>query len=118
ADALARLDAHFDGGAAPPAAAPGRTLLDLLKDEAARTFDVERSLLDERTKRRLAGQARRAVMAVAVHAGLEPAEIAASLGLRAARTVTEACRRIDAERLRDPRLDAILDRMRRVLPGG
>ena len=57
-------------------------------------------------------------MAVAVRGGLDPAEIAPLMGLRSPRTVAEACRRVEAQRLRDERFAGLLDVMRRVLPGG
>lgn len=117
-DALLHLDAHLAGEPAPVAYSANETLLHLLKDEAARAFDVERALLDESTKRRSVVEARRAVMAVAVRGGLDPAEIAPLMGLRSSRTVAEACRRVEARRLRDERFAGLLDVMRRVLPGG
>ena len=91
-------------------------LLDRMKDEAARLFRVERALMDGSTKRRLAVQARRTVMAAACRGGVPGKDIAAAFGLRSTRAVLEACRWAEREQKRDRHYAAAFHEVARILP--
>jgi hypothetical protein len=88
--------------------------LERMKDSAARLFHVERALLDEPVKRRSIVEARRAIMAAAVGAGLPMDAIRQSFQLSAPRTVREACRWADKKSESDRHFAALVVELGRV----
>lgn len=103
------------GGRAGPAPTHAE-VVGLLKDAAARAFQVERALLDLATKRRMVVEAKRAVIAEAARAGVPKEAIAAAMGLRSVRTVHAARRWIEARAARDAKLAALVRSLGGVLP--
>jgi hypothetical protein len=91
-------------------------MVSLLKDAAARAFQVERALLDAATKRRVVVEAKRAVITEAARAGVPKEAIAAAMGLRSVRTVHAARRWIESRSARDAKLAALVRAIGGVLP--
>jgi hypothetical protein len=111
----ARLPGRRGPGPRARTSAPP-SLLDRMKDEAARLFGVERALLDGCTKRRRVVQARRTVMAAARQGGVPGKDIAAAFGLRSSRTLVEACLWAEREQKRDRRYAAVFHEVVRIRP--
>jgi len=88
--------------------------LDRMKDEAARLFHVDRSLLDVPIKRRSVVEARRAIMAAAVAEGMSIDLIRRTFQVSAARTVREACRWAERKSADDQRFAAMVKELGRV----
>ena len=91
--------------------------LERMKDLAAELFHVERPLLDEPIKRRSVVEARRAIMAAAVHEGLPVSSITRSFRVSAPRTVREACRWAKRKSELDDRFAALVRELGRVASG-
>lgn len=92
------------------------TVLDAMKECAARLFSVDRRLLDGANRRRSVVEARRTVMAAAMRAGLDERDIARAFRIRSLRTVREATRWARRAETKDPSFSALLREVGRVLP--